>query len=184
MTGNRHRKRVSAFYRYPLYFTSLFRRQQYLPIFSRTVIVFDYNGFVYSTFVEKNSTIVRVHAVNHFFIVNITPKTIYLKAVTACCRNRFILIIALFDSAVSPALANRRHFQRRNLVRHIAAGGIWSRWNCQQQIAVHFILIIALCNPAVLLILAERSHFQRRNLKQHIAARLAVEGFGVVYFFA
>ena len=59
-----------------------------------------------------------------------------------------------------------------------------SRWNCQQQIAVHFILIIALCNPAVLLILAERSHFQRRNLKRHIAARLAVEGFGVVYFFA
>ena len=34
-------------------------------------------------------------------------------------------IITLYNSAVLQTVANLRHFQRRNLVRHIAAGGIY-----------------------------------------------------------
>jgi len=49
--------------------------------------------------------------------------TLPQKAVTACHRDRFILIIALFDPAVLPRLANLKHFQRRNLQWLSAAGG-------------------------------------------------------------
>ena len=123
------------------------------------------------------------------------------KAVTAFHRDRFILIIALFNHAVLLILADRRQFQRRNLKRHIA---------------VRFILITALSIPDRSLISIthqplkrsefEAAHSRRRNLKRHIAVRrfailriaqtipkaelsaatrrLAVEGFGTVYFFA
>ena len=47
--------------------------------------------------------------------------TLPQKAVTAYHRDRFILFIALFNPAVLPRLANLKHFQRRNLKRHIAA---------------------------------------------------------------
>ena len=50
---------------------------------------------------------------------------INIQAVTAYRRDRFIFI-ALFDPAVSPRLANLKHFQRRNLQLLSATGGTWS----------------------------------------------------------
>ena len=60
------------------------------------------------------------------------------KAVTAFHRDRFILIIALFNHAVLLILADRRQFQRRNLKRLTAAGGIWSG-TLPQKRQTHFI---------------------------------------------
>ncbi len=48
------------------------------------------------------------------------------KAVTAYHRDRLSTIIALFNPAVLPRLANLKHFQRRNLQWLSATGGTWS----------------------------------------------------------
>ena len=80
----------------------------------------------------------------------------------------YLLIIALFDPAVSPRLANLKHFQRRNLQWLSATGGIWSGTLPKKAVTAYhrdrFILTIALFDPAVSPRLANLKHFQRRNL--------------------
>jgi hypothetical protein len=75
------------------------------------------------------------------------------KAVTAYHRDRLSTIIALFDPAVSPRLANLKHFQRRNLQWLSATGGTWSGTLPQKTVTAYhrnrFILTIALFDPAV-----------------------------------
>ena len=60
----------------------------------------------------------------------------------------YLLIIALFDPAVSPRLANLKHFQRRNLQWLSATGGTWSGTLPQkrsQHITVTAYLLLSLC---------------------------------------
>ena len=44
-------------------------------------------------------------------------------------------IITLYNPAVPPSSANRLHFRRRNLVQHIAAGGIYSGFQPQAELS-------------------------------------------------
>ena len=85
-------------------------------------------------------------------------------------------ITTFFNPAVSPPSVNPKHFQRRNLKRHIAAGGIVSGDPPQKAVTAthrdrHIFKLSLSLPPAVSPPSANLKHFQRRNLKRLTAAK-------------